>query len=107
MEHLVKFVNDEGREGQHTADSLDDALRFVERLRNSEAVADVRVFRMQEVPISFRTYFKVELAGDADLPAPVPALPTEAEAERAPTTPVAVAADGAVDHGGRRLFSRA
>lgn len=108
MEHLVRFTNDEGREGQHTADSLDDALRFVERLRNSEAVAGVRVFRMQEVPISFRTYFKVELAGEPDVPAPAAAaVPADVDAERTPAGAVPANPDGPLDQGGRRLFSRA
>lgn len=108
MEHLVRFTNDEGREGQHTADSLDDALRFVERLRNSEAVAEVRVFRMQEVPISFRTYFKVELAGEPEAPvAGPPAVPADVDGERHSAAAVAATPDGPLDAGGRRLFSRA
>jgi hypothetical protein len=61
LEYLVRFTTAEGREGNHAAATLHDALRFVERLRNSEEVSDVRVFRMHEVPIEFRTYYKVEL----------------------------------------------
>lgn len=103
MDHLVKFTTDEGREGQHTAESLDDALRFVERLRNSETISEVRVFRMQEVPISFRTYFKVELAAEAESP-----VRAEGEHEwKAPApVPSPQSADPATDAGGRRLFSR-
>lgn len=104
MDHQVRFTTDEGREGQHTAETLDDALRFVERLRNSEAISEVRVFRVQEVPISFRTYFKVELAAEAEPPAR-----TEAEPEWKPPTPAAnqQPVDAGTDAGGRRLFSRA
>lgn len=84
MEHLVKFTTAEGREGQHVADGLDDALRFVERLRNTEEVSAVRVFRMQEVPIEFRTYYKVELkAGEAAEPSDE-AEAVESEGEPAP-----------------------
>jgi hypothetical protein len=35
----------------------------VERLRNEDSVMDARIFYMQEVPIEFKTYFKVELVG--------------------------------------------
>lgn len=103
MEHLVRFTTEEGREGQHVADSLDDALRFVERLRNAEATTHVRLYRMQEVPITFRAYFKVELAGDGETPTPS----ADAERERpAAAAPAHGTADTAGDPGSRRLFSR-
>ena len=108
MEHLVKFQTAEGREGQHTAGSLDDALRFVERLRNNEGAGDVRVYRLHEVPIEFKAYFKVELRSADDLPAETPA-----EASDVPEGPrlasVAASAGASPDDGegnGRRLFSR-
>lgn len=110
MQHLVKFETAEGREGQHTAASLNDALRFVERLRNNEDASQVRVFRLHEVPIEFKTYFKVELRGDdAEVEADDPAEDSESPAAPEPT-PHAVVAGGAAPHGepdnGRRLFSR-
>ncbi len=106
MEHLVRFMSAEGREGQHRADTLDDALAFVERLRNSEEASDVRVYRMEEVPIEFRTYYKVELGygeqpstggGHADNDAEA-AQPVHAAA---PDGPAANA-----EPGNRRLFAR-
>lgn len=107
MEHQVRFLTAEGREGQHTAANLDEALRFVERLRNSEEANEVRVFRMQEVPIEFRAYYKVELrAGER---AGEEGSPVAAEAGSAPSEPVA-SANGSGDVDGdaspRRLFSR-
>jgi hypothetical protein len=68
VEHLVKFTSAEGRDGFHTAESLDGALKFVERLRNNEEVGNVRLFRLQEVPIEFKAYYKVEIRG-AEAPA--------------------------------------
>ncbi|HEX2040455.1 MAG TPA: hypothetical protein VHF47_12070 [Acidimicrobiales bacterium] len=65
MSHMVVFRSAEGKPGYHQADTLDDAVRFVERLRNQEGVNDSRVFRMEEVPLEFRTYVKVEVAGTA------------------------------------------
>jgi hypothetical protein len=82
MTHMVIFRRPQGKPGYHQADSVEDAVRFVEMLRNQENVTDTRVFRMEEVPIEFRTYYKVELTGPetaattaeaAPAPAPAPA----------------------------------
>ena len=75
--HMVIFRRPEGKPGYHQAESVEDALRFVERLRNQENVTDTRIFRMEEVPIEVRTVYKVELAASAPekpaTPAPLPA----------------------------------
>ncbi len=113
MDHLVKFQTAEGREGQHTAASLDDAVRFVERLRNNEDATEVRVFRMHEVPIEFKTYFKVELGGAAaeepktESHAPVEDSGTGGSHTPLVATPSSQSADGDADSNGKRLFSRA
>jgi hypothetical protein len=65
---MVVFRSTEGRPGYHQADQLDDAVRFVERLRNQENVTEARIFQMQEVPIEFRTYYKVEVAPAVEAP---------------------------------------
>jgi hypothetical protein len=71
---MVIFRRPDGKPGYHQADSVDDALRFVEMLRNQEKVTDARIFRMEEVPIEIRTYYKVEVAGEqSETPAQVPA----------------------------------
>lgn len=44
--------------------SLEAAVELVERLRNEQGPADVRVFR--EVPIEVRTYYKVVVADEAE-----------------------------------------
>ena len=81
MPYMVIFRHAEGRAGYHQAESLDDGVRFVEHLRNQENVTDARIFRMQEVAIEFKTYYKVEVQGtrddtaDAPVPAPVADLP--------------------------------
>ncbi|TML37751.1 MAG: hypothetical protein E6G27_16755 [Actinobacteria bacterium] len=63
--YMVIFRTGEGKPGFHQAESLDDAVRFVERLRNQEQVTDASVFRMSEVPLEFKTYIKVEVADAA------------------------------------------
>ena len=99
MEHLVRFMTDEGREGTHTAASLEDALHFVERLRNSEGAGDVRVYRLREIPIEFKTYYRVEVRAGDDA-----AGPHQPNGVTGPP-PMPVVEDS--DAGSRRLFSRA
>src|SRR5438270_8416096 len=75
MAHMVIFRRPDGKPGYHQADGVDDAVRFVEMLRNQEKVTDARIFRMEEVPIEIRTYYKVEVATDepeTPVVAPVP-----------------------------------
>ena len=112
MQHLVRFTTAEGRDGSHTADSLDDALKFVERLRNTEEASEVRVFRLHEVPISFRAYYRVEVGAvegeeESVVPAP-PAVPAPEATEPAkPGAAVVSAPEAAGDSAnGRRIFAR-
>lgn len=63
---MVIFRNAEGKPGYHQADALDEAVKFVEHLRNSEQVTDARLFSMEEVPIEIKTYYKVEVVGAAE-----------------------------------------
>jgi hypothetical protein len=116
VEHLVRFTTAEGREGHHYADSLEETLKFVERLRNAEEAQDVRVFRLREVPIEFRAYYKVELrapdAPEVDDPPATPVVPATPPADEVaePVKPLVAAAssdgDASTDQSGRRLFQR-
>jgi hypothetical protein len=97
MPHMVMFRSNEGKPGYHQAEALEDAVRFVERLRNQENVTDARIFKMEEVPLEFRTYYKVEVGGSDDaaapapaaVPAPLPAKDELADMEVAEPVPVA------------------
>jgi hypothetical protein len=64
--HMVIFRSPEGKPGYHQSEGLDDAMRFAEMLRNQEQVTDARIFRMDEVPIEFKTYYRVEIASAAE-----------------------------------------
>jgi len=61
MPHLVVYRSPDGKPSYFQAEDLDGAVRHVEHLRNVEQVVDSRIFRLQEVPIEFRTYYRVEL----------------------------------------------
>jgi hypothetical protein len=60
--HLVVFKTAEGKSAYYQAESLDDALKFVERVRNNEGVSEAHLYRMTEIPLEIRTYYKVEIA---------------------------------------------
>jgi hypothetical protein len=112
VEHLVKFTTAEGREGQHVAEDLDEALRFVERLRNTEEVSGVRVFRMQEIPIEFRAYYKVELKSGEAAAEPESLADEDAEQDAHGEQPLVASPSSAAEEaagtgpGERRLFAR-
>jgi len=92
MSFMVNFRSAEGKPGYHPTDSLEEAVRFVEHLRNQEQVADARVWRLQEVPLEVKTYYKVVVPSGA--PAPAPA------ATAVPEPVVAAAAPPAVEDSG-------
>jgi hypothetical protein len=82
MAHMVIFRRQDGKPGYHQAEGVDDAVRFVEMLRNQEKVTDARIFRMEEVPIEIRAYYKVEVVAEE------PETRTETPAEAPPLAPV-------------------
>jgi hypothetical protein len=100
--------------------TLDDAVRFVERIRNDAGVSDAQIFRAEPVPFDFRPYFRVEIA-DAPVGLPKPTrysrdmllAPDDASQleravpamEAAPVDPAPAGSDG-VDAPGRGLFGR-
>ena len=91
MAYMVIFRRPDGKPGYHQADGVDDAVRFVEMLRNQEKVTDARIFRMEEVPIEFRTYYRVEMSAAAPPPAPsfTPAPASTPAPSPAPASPPA------------------
>lgn len=92
MEHVVFFTGADGAAQYRRTPSLEEAVRFVEHLRNVEGVEDSRVFSMTEVPLAFKTVYRVEIPGQTDaMPAPLPPMPPmpdlgvpEAAVEEAP-----------------------
>lgn len=118
MDHLIRFTTAEGVDGTHHTASLDEAIAFAERIRNAEGATGVRLFRLTEVPIEFRTYYRVEVGGvvehDHHEAPPVPVgAPAEAEHVRPPAMtseliprPVGPTPVDPMGANGRRLFSR-
>src|SRR3954468_14428591 len=71
MEHVVFFPGPDGAPLFRRLPSLDDAVRFVEHLRNVENVSEVSVHTLAPVPLSFRPYYRVEVPADEAAPEPV------------------------------------
>jgi len=82
MEHVVFHPGPDGSPAFRRFGSLEDAVRFVEHLRNVEGVAEVSVHALSPVPVSFRAYYKVEVPADA--PPAYDATPVEVPAPAEP-----------------------
>ena len=99
MEHVVFHPGPDGSPAFRRFGSLEDAVRFVEHLRNAEGVSEVSVHALAPVPVAFRAYYKVEVpeaAPVAEVPAPsepvfeaVPAAPEPVMAEPVMEEPIA------------------
>src|SRR4051794_20371065 len=81
MEHVVFFSESSGDSAFRRVPDLEEAVRLVESLRNERGITDVAVHALTPVPVSFRTYYRVEV--EASQPASQPVEPAEsAPAER-------------------------
>jgi hypothetical protein len=91
MSHMVIYRSVEGQPVFHQVENLEDAARHVETLRNAGQGGDARIFRMEEVKIAVKTYYRVEVATDEPAtPTPLPRVPApESEPAPVPAAPVA------------------
>lgn len=87
MSHMVLHRSPDGAAMYHQTESLEEAARHVEELRNAGQGADARIFRMEEIPIEVKTYYRVELPVEASAPvapAPVAEAPAPSPAPAKP-----------------------
>src|SRR5436305_12964471 len=89
MEHVVFYPALDGAPAFRRFASLDDAVRFVEHLKNAEGVSEVSVHALSPVPLAFGAYYKVEV--------PEAAAPVEAVAPVAPFAEVPAQAEPVFD----------
>lgn len=61
MEHVVFFPGADASPSFRRFASLEEAVQFVEHLRNAENVSEVSVHGLTPVPVAFRAYYKVEV----------------------------------------------
>jgi hypothetical protein len=88
MEHVVFHSTPDGTPAFRRFGSLDEAVRFVEHMRNVEGVEDATVHVLTPVPLSFRAYYKVEVPTFESL-ATVPAQAVDAEPVEVPVAEMA------------------
>ena len=105
MSHMVIFQTPDGNPGYNQFETLDEAVRFVEKLRNEQNVSTARMFALEEVKFDFRPYYKVEVsalgaAGSSTTTTPpidlaqrqappVPQAPAPSPVQAVPQAPVA------------------
>ena len=70
MEHVVFFPAHDGSPAFRRLATLDEAIRLVEHLRNVEAVAEVSVHALTEVPLAFKAYYRVRCRAQPTRPSP-------------------------------------
>lgn len=83
MEYAVVYPGPAGTEHLRRVESLDEAGRLVEQLRNADGLEQVSVHALREVPLSFRPYYHAELVDPVAVTPPPP--------QPAPPAPVLVA----------------
>ncbi len=75
MEHVIFFPAHDGSPAFRRVASLEEAVRLVEHLRNVEGVNEVSMHALTEVPLAFKTWYRVEVpSGEA------PVVPVAVEA---------------------------
>jgi len=63
VEHVVFFPASDGSPAFRRVAGIEDAVRLVEHLRNVEGINEVSCHALTEVPLAFRTYYRVEVPG--------------------------------------------
>jgi hypothetical protein len=67
-EYAVFFTGPDNGPAFRRVGSLEEAVQVVEHLRNELGVVDANVHSLAPVPLSFRTYYRVEVPGQAEAP---------------------------------------
>jgi hypothetical protein len=66
VEHVVFFPAPDGTPAFRRLATVDDAARFVEHLRNVENVSEASVHALTEVPLAFKTWYRVEIPNSSE-----------------------------------------
>lgn len=76
----VIFFTDNGSPSYRRVGGRDDAVATVEHLRNDLEVTDAEIHHLSPVPLTFKTYYRVQVpADDESAPEQVPAVPQQAQ----------------------------
>jgi hypothetical protein len=69
MEHVVFYPGAGGAPSFQRVSSLDEAVGYVERLRNGANVTEFSVYELTPVPLSMRAYYRVEVPAAEEMDA--------------------------------------
>ena len=61
MSHMVIFQTPDGSPGYNQFETVEEAVDFVEKLRNDQSIENARMFALEEIKFELKPYFKVEL----------------------------------------------
>jgi len=61
VSHMVIFQTPGGSPGYNQFDSVNEAVAFVEKLRNEQGIENARMFALEEIKFDIKTYYRVEL----------------------------------------------
>lgn len=61
MSNMVIFQTPDGSPGYNQFESVEEAVRFIEKLRNDQGIEGARMFRLEEIQYQLKPYYKVEL----------------------------------------------
>ncbi|MFQ5558402.1 MAG: hypothetical protein ACE5GB_12975 [Acidimicrobiales bacterium] len=118
MSHLVMYDGADGATVYEQFTTVDEAVSAIERLRN-DGTETVRLFRLEEISLEVKAYYKVEVSGatsgvmaDAAAAAPIQPVPEpveQAAVESEPSVMASMMDELAGSNGGgarRGLFGR-
>ncbi len=95
-QHMVIFQNPDGDPGYNQFESIEEAVSFVEKIRNDQGIDSIRIFELSEVKFDLKPYFKVELqALSSGAPAASTSSSPLSSTPSAPATPAAPSAPAA------------
>ena len=97
MTHMVIYRSAEGQPVYHQTESLEEAARHLEHLRNAGQGTDARIFSMQEIPVEVKTYYKVEVPAEPKAAAPAAPAPAPAATPAAARTAAASGSSARAD----------
>src|SRR4051812_24002274 len=61
VSHMVIFQTPDGNPGYNQFETVEEAVEFVEKLRNDQGIDNARMFALEEIKFDLKPYYRVEL----------------------------------------------
>lgn len=103
MSNMVIFQTADGSPGYNQFEAVDEAVRFIEKLRNEQGIEGARMFALEEIKYQLKPYYKVELqalttttgSGSGPSGSSPSSSPSSSSPSAAPSSPSAPTSPGA------------